>query len=69
MTNDSIFNRELLIDEFIRHCSDLFPYDDPQYEEKLMRSAENYADEILNPNSYLNSLCKEHDELLNDIEL
>lgn len=69
MANDSIFNKELLIDEFIRHCSDLFSYDDPQYEEKLMRSAENYADEILNPNSYLNSLCKEHDELLNDTEL
>lgn len=61
--------REDLIDDFIRHCSDIFPYNDPNYEEKLLRAAENYADEMLNPDSYLNTLCKEHDELLNDVEL
>ena len=56
--------REDLIDDFIRHCSDIFPYNDSDYDRKLL-----YADEMLNPNSYLNTLCKEHDELLNDVEL
>lgn len=59
-------NRESLIDDFIRHCSDIFPYDDPNYEIKLMREAERYADEALDPNSDLNKLCKEHDELLDE---
>lgn len=58
--------REYLIDDFIRHCADIFPYDDPNYEIKLIKAAENYADEILNPNSYLNKLCMEHDKLLDE---
>lgn len=36
--------REELIDDFIRHCADLFPYNDPNYEEKLLKAAESYAD-------------------------
>lgn len=55
--------REDLVDDFIRHCSDIFPYNDPDYEKKLLKAAESYADDMLNPNSYLNKLCKEHDEL------
>lgn len=62
-------NREDLIEDFIRHCSDLFPYDDPNYEENLLRSAERYADEMLDPNSELNSLCDWHDELLDNGEI
>lgn len=54
--------REDLIDDFIRHASDLFPYDDPDREEKILRSAEHYADEVLDPNSELNRLCREHDD-------
>lgn len=50
--------REDLIDDFIRHASDLFPYDDPDREENVLRSAERYADEILDPNSELNRFCR-----------
>lgn len=56
--------REELIDDFIRHCADLFPYNDPNYEEKLLKAAESYADEVLDPNSEFNQLCKFHDEFI-----
>lgn len=59
-------NREYLINDFIRHCADLFPYNDPNYETKLIKAAEHYADEVLNPDSDFNKLCKEHDNLLNE---
>lgn len=58
-----------LIEEFIRHCADIFPYDDPNYNEKLMSAAEHYANEVMNPNSTLNCLCKEHDEQIDDNSL
>lgn len=44
-------NRKELIDAFIRHCSDMFPYNDPDYERKLLEAAESYADEMLDPHS------------------
>lgn len=56
--------REELIDDFIRHASDLFPYDDPDRWENIIRSAECYADEMLDPESEFNKLCEYHDELL-----
>lgn len=41
----------------------------PTFRDSINGIWENYQVEMPNPNSYLNSLCKEHDELLNDIEL
>ena len=52
--------REDLIDDFIRHCSDIFPYNDPDYEKKLLEAAESYADDILNPESELNKIIIEN---------
>ena len=45
--------REDLIDDFIRHFSDIFPYNDPDYEKKLLETAESYANDMLNPESEL----------------
>lgn len=61
--------REDLIASFIHHMGDSFPYDDPLYEEKLLAAAEHYADEVLDPNSELNQLCRQHDEMLELDEL
>lgn len=58
-----------LMEEFIRHCADIFPYDDPNYEGKLMSAAEYYANEVMDPNSTLNRLCKEHNEQIDDNSL
>lgn len=62
-------NKEDLIENFVEHCSDIFPYDDPNYEEKLLEAAKYYADEVLNPNSELNRLCELHDKNLIDEEI
>ena len=61
--------REDLVAEFISYMSDAFPYDDPNYESMLLTAAGYYADDMLDPNSEINRLCREHDELLtnNDI--
>lgn len=61
--------REDLITDFIYHMDDSFPYDDPLREEKLLAAAEHYADEVLNPDSDLNQLCSQHDEMLELNEL
>ena len=65
--------REALIEYAKEHFRDLIPYSDPRYEERLQEWAESYADSELNPNQemedYLNSLCEEHDKLIEDIEL
>lgn len=53
---------EALIDYAIRQCSDLIPYDDPDYDEKLLRLAKSYVKEELNPDSELNKLCAYHDK-------
>lgn len=58
-----------LTEEFIRHCADIFSYDDLNYNEKLMSAAEYYANEVMNPNSTLNRLYKEHDEQIDDNSL
>lgn len=62
-------NRKDLVENFIRHCSDIFPYNDPNYEEKLLEAAENYANEVLNPDSELNRLCELHDKNLIEDEI
>lgn len=62
--------REMLVDYAKAVLSDLVPYDDPRYDERLQELAEGYADSELNPNqefkAYMDNLCKEHDEILND---
>ncbi len=56
--------REDYIDEFIRHGSDLIPYNTPNYDEVLLERANKYADEMLNPDSELEKLCERHDSLI-----
>ncbi len=41
-------NKESLIEYAKSHLSDLIPYDDPEYESKLQRMAEAYADVEIN---------------------
>lgn len=41
-------NKESLIEYAKSHLSDLIPYDDPEYESKLQRMAEAYADAEIN---------------------
>lgn len=59
-------NREDLINYFLMHCSDIIPYDDPDYDKKLMAMAEHYADEILDTNSHFNQICDLHDKMFDD---
>lgn len=62
--------REMLVNYAKTVLSDLVPYDDPRYDERLQELAEGYAVSELNPNqefkAYMDDLCKEHDEILND---
>lgn len=55
--------RELEIQYYMRHLSDLIPYDDPEYGEKLrmMASAavQPWDDDLI-------ALCEDHDKLLDD---
>ena len=37
-------NRQDYIDDFLRHGSDLIPYSDPDYQQKIMQMANEYAD-------------------------
>ena len=56
---------EILIDYAKSHFADLIPYDDPDYEEKLQKMAEDYANfEINGPDEDFIELCKLHDEML-----
>ena len=63
---DNIMTREDYIDEFIRHGSDLIPYNTPNYDEVLLERANKYADEMLNPDSKLEKLCEWHDSLIDN---
>lgn len=63
--HDSQIYREDLISEFIRHCSDLVPYG-PDYEETLLKMAENYADSVMDPNSEYNRKLQELDQAIDD---
>lgn len=63
-SKSSNMTREDYIDEFIRHGSDLIPYNTPNYDEVLLERANKYADEMLNPNSKLDKLCEWHDSLI-----
>lgn len=68
MTEDK--KRDMLVDYAKAVISDLVPYDDPRYDERLQELAEGYADSELKPNpefkAYMDDLCKAHDEMLND---
>ena len=56
-------DRELLIDYYKSHFRDLIPYDDPQYEEKLQRNAEAYANwEINGPSPDDLAMIEAHDK-------
>lgn len=56
---------EILIDYAKSHFADLIPYDDPDYEGKLQKMAEDYANfEINGPDKDFIELCKLHDEML-----
>lgn len=57
--------KEDLIDEFIASCGYIIPLDDSNYEEKLLRMAEQYADSVLNPDPELVRMCEDHDKIFN----
>lgn len=59
--------KEDYIDDFIRHGSDLIPYNTPNYNDVLLAMANAYADDMLNPNSNLNKLCELHDSQISDL--
>lgn len=60
-------DRELLIDYYKSHFYDLIPFDDPQYEEKLQRNAEAYADwEINGPSPEEQAMIEAHDKWLEE---
>lgn len=59
-------HREDLISEFIRHCSDLVPYNDPDYERTLLKMAEEYADNVMDPNSEFNVKLRELNQSMDD---
>jgi hypothetical protein len=58
--------KELEIQHAMAHLSDLIPYDDPEYDEKLRRMAEAavrpWDDDLI-------ALCEEHDNMIDEFEL
>lgn len=65
MTKEEQF--QMYIDYALNHFSDLVPYDDPNYEDKLMSIAIPYAE--MEMNGYppeLEDLCKLHDEMMDE---
>ena len=58
------------VDYAIRIYSDMIPYDDPEYEDKLLQLAMSYADmEINGYPPELEEICRQHDEMLEHREL
>lgn len=58
------------VDYAIRIYSDMIPYDDPEYEDKLLQLAMSYADmEINGYPPELEEICRQHDEMLERREL
>ena len=57
-------DREALIEYGMIHFSDLIPYDDPNYEERLRQMAESYAESEINPDPEFIEMCRQHDEML-----
>lgn len=58
--------KELEIQYAMLHMSDLIPYDDPDYDNKLRKMAESYVNDLHNPDSELNRISKEHDRMLEE---
>ena len=58
------------VDYAIRIYSDMIPYDDPEYEDKVLQLATSYADMEINgyPPKVLD-VCKLHDKMLERREL
>lgn len=58
--------KELEIQHAMVHLSDLIPYDDPEYDEKLRSMAEaavrSWDDDLI-------ALCEEHDNMIDEFEL
>lgn len=58
------------VDYAIDIYRDAIPYDDPNYEEKLMAAAISYADMEMNDYpAYIEAVCRQHDEMLERCEL
>ena len=60
--------KQELIEEFITICDDLWPYNSSTYDEDLMKAAESYANEMMDPNSEIRKLMKDHDKLLEELK-
>lgn len=53
------------VDYAIDIYSDMVPYDDPEYEQEVMKMATSYANDEMNGYSpELEELCRQHDEWL-----
>lgn len=59
--NDRIY----LVDYYMRTMSDIIPYDDPNYENKLRSMAESYADSEIYGDKDFIEMCNEHDKTMN----
>ena len=58
------------VDYAISIYSDMIPYDDPEYEDKILQLATSYADmEINGYPPELEEICRQHDEMLEHGEL
>lgn len=57
-------------DETFQAYVDMIPYDDPEYEDKILQLAMSYADmEINGYPPELEEICRQHDEMLERREL
>lgn len=64
------FKRELLIEYAKTHFCDLIPYNDPDYEKKLLEMCESYADMEMNGmDPELLKICEMHDKMLESGEI
>ena len=55
---------EAEVEHSMDHLADCIPYNDPNYDENLRKAGEHYVKEVWDPNSWLNQVCREHDEAL-----
>lgn len=60
--------KQELIEEFITICDDLWSYNSSTYDEDLMKAAESYANEMMDPNSKIRKLIEDHDKLLEELK-
>ena len=58
------------VDLNIRHVSDLIPYDDPNYDERVERLAIGTVLDDINPErlNEIDCICKMHDDNLEEVE-